>query len=213
MARKSCPNTSAAFPKRKCRPCRCCLRRARGPHGPDPGQGSEIIDEARRQGKRIIVLAGRPYHVDPEINHGIDHLITRHGAAVVTEDSISNRVEKFPTSVLNQWTYHSRLYAAAKYCTTQKDMDLVQLVSFGCGVDAITTDETREILAGRQQALHPAQDRRHHQSGCGQHPSAQPVRRSGGARRGGRGKGRPQGRSPIHRRNLWNTIIPNLPRR
>ena len=109
-------------------------------------KGSEIIDEARRQGKRIIVLAGRPYHVDPEVNHGIDHLITRHGAAVVTEDSISNRVEKFPTSVLNQWTYHSRLYAAAKYCTTQKDMDLVQLVSFGCGVDAITTDETREIL-------------------------------------------------------------------
>ena len=109
-------------------------------------KGSEIIDEARRQGKRIIVLAGRPYHVDPEINHGIDHLITRHGAAVVTEDSISNRVERFPTSVLNQWTYHSRLYAAAKYCTTQKDMDLVQLVSFGCGVDAITTDETREIL-------------------------------------------------------------------
>ena len=109
-------------------------------------KGSEIIDEARRQGKRIIVLAGRPYHVDPEVNHGIDHLITRHGAAVVTEDSISNRVQKFPTSVLNQWTYHSRLYAAAKYCTTQKDMDLVQLVSFGCGVDAITTDETREIL-------------------------------------------------------------------
>ena len=59
-------------------------------------KGSEIIDNARRQGKRIIVLAGRPYHVDPEVNHGIDHLITRHGAAVVTEDSISNRVEKFP---------------------------------------------------------------------------------------------------------------------
>ena len=109
-------------------------------------KGSEIIDEARRQGRRIIVLAGRPYHVDPEVNHGIDHLITRHGAAVITEDSISDRVEKFPTRVLNQWTYHSRLYAAAKYCTTQKDMDLVQLVSFGCGVDAITTDETREIL-------------------------------------------------------------------
>ena len=109
-------------------------------------KGAEIIDEARRQGKRIIVLAGRPYHVDPEVNHGIDRLITRHGAAVVTEDSISDRVEKFSTSVLNQWTYHSRLYAAAKYCTTQPDMDLVQLVSFGCGVDAITTDETREIL-------------------------------------------------------------------
>ena len=109
-------------------------------------KGAEIIAAARKEGRHIIVLAGRPYHVDPEINHGIDHLITHHGAAVVTEDSISNRVQKFPTSVLNQWTYHSRLYAAAKYCTTQKDMDLVQLVSFGCGVDAITTDETREIL-------------------------------------------------------------------
>ena len=109
-------------------------------------KGGEIIDEARRQGRRIIVLAGRPYHVDPEVNHGIDRLIVRHGAAVITEDSISDRVEKFPTSVLNQWTYHSRLYAAARYCTTQPDMDLVQLVSFGCGVDAITTDETREIL-------------------------------------------------------------------
>ena len=109
-------------------------------------KGGEIIDEARRQGRRIIVLAGRPYHVDPEVNHGIDRLIVRHGAAVITEDSISDRVEKFPTSVLNQWTYHSRLYAAAQYCTAQPDMDLVQLVSFGCGVDAITTDETREIL-------------------------------------------------------------------
>ena len=109
-------------------------------------RGREIIDQARKEGKRIIVLAGRPYHVDPEVNHGIDELILRHGAAVVTEDSVSCLVEKFPTSVLNQWTYHSRLYAAAKYCTTQPDMDLVQLVSFGCGVDAITTDETREIL-------------------------------------------------------------------
>ena len=109
-------------------------------------EGQRIIDSARAEGRRIIVLAGRPYHVDPEVNHGIDTLITRFGAAVITEDSISDRVEKFRTSVLNQWTYHSRLYAAAKYCTTQSDMDLVQLVSFGCGVDAITTDETREIL-------------------------------------------------------------------
>ena len=109
-------------------------------------RGREMIDEARREGKRIIVLAGRPYHIDPEVNHGIDTLITRSGAAVVTEDSVSSLVEKFPTSVLNQWTYHSRLYAAAKYCCSQPDMDLVQLVSFGCGVDAITTDETREIL-------------------------------------------------------------------
>ncbi len=109
-------------------------------------KGEEIIEEARRQHKRIIVLAGRPYHVDPEVNHGIDKLIVRQGAAVVTEDSVSNRVQKFNTNVLNQWTYHSRLYAAAKYCTTQPDMDLIQLVSFGCGLDAITTDETREIL-------------------------------------------------------------------
>ncbi|WP_446807380.1 acyl-CoA dehydratase activase-related protein, partial [Dysosmobacter sp.] len=109
-------------------------------------KGSEIIDEARRQGKRIIVLAGRPYHVDPEVNHGIDTLITQFGAAVITEDSVSQLADPFKTTVLNQWTYHARLYAAAKYCCSQPDMDLVQLVSFGCGVDAITTDETREIL-------------------------------------------------------------------
>ena len=109
-------------------------------------KGTEIIAEARKEGKHIIVLAGRPYHVDPEVNHGIDQLIIRQGAAVVTEDSVSWHEEKFKTSVLNQWTYHSRLYAAAKYCISQPDMDLVQLVSFGCGLDAITTDETREIL-------------------------------------------------------------------
>ena len=109
-------------------------------------KGAQIIADARAAGKRIIVLAGRPYHVDPEVNHGIDGLICQHGAAVVTEDSVAWHMEKFPTTVLNQWTYHSRLYAAAKYCTTQPDMDLVQLVSFGCGVDAITTDETRSIL-------------------------------------------------------------------
>ncbi|MCI2057886.1 MAG: acyl-CoA dehydratase activase [Oscillibacter sp.] len=109
-------------------------------------EGRRIITQARAEGRRIIVLAGRPYHVDPEVNHGIDTLITRFGAAVVTEDSVSSLVKKFPTTVLNQWTYHSRLYAAAKYCCSQPDMDLVQLISFGCGVDAITSDETREIL-------------------------------------------------------------------
>ncbi|WP_330044036.1 acyl-CoA dehydratase activase [Gemmiger sp.] len=109
-------------------------------------KGAEIIARARAEHRHIIVLAGRPYHVDPEVNHGIDKLIIRQGAAVVTEDSVSCYEEKFATSVLNQWTYHSRLYAAARYCTTQPDMDLVQLVSFGCGLDAITTDETREIL-------------------------------------------------------------------
>ena len=109
-------------------------------------RGGEIIAQARAEGRQIIVLAGRPYHADEEINHGIDKLICSYGAAVITEDSISHLVEKFPTSILNQWTFHSRLYAAAKYIADQPDMNLVQLVSFGCGVDAITTDETREIL-------------------------------------------------------------------
>ena len=109
-------------------------------------KGAEIIARARAEKRPIIVLAGRPYHVDPEVNHGIDKLICSHGAAVVTEDCISHLVGKVPTTVLNQWTYHARLYAAAKYIADQPDMNLVQLVSFGCGVDAITTDETREIL-------------------------------------------------------------------
>ena len=109
-------------------------------------KGDEIVAEARKQGLPIIVLSGRPYHLDPEINHGIDKLITSLGAAVITEDSVSNRVKHFPTKVLNQWTYHARLYSAAKYVCGQPDMNLVQLVSFGCGVDAITTDEVRRIL-------------------------------------------------------------------
>lgn len=109
-------------------------------------QADRIIHEARRQGKHIIVLAGRPYHVDPLINHGIDTMITKYHAAVITEDSISWKMKKMETSVLNQWSYHARLYAAARYCTTQMDMDLIQLVSFGCGLDAITADETSSIL-------------------------------------------------------------------
>ena len=94
----------------------------------------------------MIVLAGRPYHTDPEVNHGIDKLIAGFGVAVLTEDAVCDHVRKFPVGVLNQWTYHSRLYAAARYIAAQPDMNLVQLVSFGCGVDAITTDEVREIL-------------------------------------------------------------------
>jgi predicted nucleotide-binding protein (sugar kinase/HSP70/actin superfamily) len=108
--------------------------------------GDKIIEKARELNQHIIVLSGRPYHVDPEINHGIDRLITSFDAAVISEDALSCYVEKFPTDVLNQWTYHARLYATAKYIIDKDDMDLVQLVSFGCGVDAITTDETREIL-------------------------------------------------------------------
>ncbi len=109
-------------------------------------KGKEIMIEARKLHKNIIVLAGRPYHIDPEVNHGIDNLLTRYNAAVITEDSLIHEEAPFATSILNQWTYHSRLYAAAKYCTEHEDINLIQLVSFGCGLDAITTDETREIL-------------------------------------------------------------------
>ena len=110
--------------------------------------GDKFLKLAGEQNKPVIVLAGRPYHIDPEINHGIDGLICDCGAVVVTEDAVSAKVEKFPTGVLNQWTYHSRLYAAAKYVVGQNDrrVNLIQLVSFGCGVDAITTDEVRSIL-------------------------------------------------------------------
>ena len=112
-------------------------------------KGNEIIAKAEKEGKKIFVLAGRPYHIDPEINHGIDRLISGFDVAIVSADVISPRAEHFRTHVLNQWTYHARLYAAAKYVTTRKDMELVQLVSFGCGVDAITTDEVREILESK----------------------------------------------------------------
>ncbi|MEG2435473.1 MAG: acyl-CoA dehydratase activase, partial [Ruthenibacterium sp.] len=95
-------------------------------------RGAEIIAAARSEKKPIIVLAGRPYHADPEVNHGIDKLICSHGAAVISEDAISHLVQPFSTSILNQWTYHARLYAAAHYISDQPDMNLVQLVSFGC---------------------------------------------------------------------------------
>lgn len=109
-------------------------------------KGDEIIEKAEKEKKQIIVLSGRPYHVDPEINHGIDKLISAFNVAIISEDVLSSKVKKFSTSVLNQWTYHSRLYAAAKYIKDKPNMNLIQLVSFGCGVDAITTDEVREIL-------------------------------------------------------------------
>ena len=112
-------------------------------------KGDEIIAEAEKQGKKIFVLAGRPYHIDPEIIHGIDKLIAGFDVAIISEDVVSSKVQRFATHVLNQWTYHSRLYAAAKYVSTRSDMELVQLVSFGCGVDAITTDEVREILESK----------------------------------------------------------------
>ncbi len=112
-------------------------------------KAKEIIAKAREQGRKTIVLSGRPYHIDPEINHGIHKLIASLGFAVVTEDSVSNLVDVPPLDVLNQWTYHSRLYRAAEYVCRNEDMQLVQLVSFGCGIDAVTTDEVRAILEER----------------------------------------------------------------
>ena len=110
-------------------------------------KGEETIAYLDRSGKRGIVLAGRPYHVDPEIHHGIPELINSYGIAVLTEDSIShlNPVER-PLIVLDQWMYHSRLYAAANYVKTKDNLDLIQLNSFGCGVDAVTTDAVADIL-------------------------------------------------------------------
>lgn len=111
-------------------------------------EGRKYLRIAKREDKPVIILAGRPYHLDPEINHGINKLICDLGAVVITEDSVSDMIEHVDTKVLNQWMYHSRMYAAAEYVAAQQapKLNLVQLVSFGCGVDAITTDEVRRIL-------------------------------------------------------------------
>jgi predicted nucleotide-binding protein (sugar kinase/HSP70/actin superfamily) len=106
----------------------------------------DYIDFARANDKPIMVVAGRPYHMDPEINHGINDLITSFGFVLITEDAVSGKMDHTPRTVLNQWTYHARMYNAARYVCTQEDMELIQLVSFGCGVDAITGDEMRSIL-------------------------------------------------------------------
>jgi len=111
-------------------------------------KGEELLKFAAENKLQVIALVGRPYHLDEEINHGIDKLICENGVVLVTEDSISHLVKPFSTKVLNQWTFHSRMYATAKYIADSNDnnINLVQLVSFGCGVDAITTDECRGIL-------------------------------------------------------------------
>jgi len=112
-------------------------------------KAQEIISQARAEGRSIIVLAGRPYHIDKEINHGIHKLISSLGMAVVTEDSVAHLAHTPKLGVLNQWTYHSRLYRAAEYVASQPDMQLIQLVSFGCGIDAVTTDEVRALLESK----------------------------------------------------------------
>lgn len=112
-------------------------------------KGEETLAYLEKTGRRGIVLAGRPYHIDPEIHHGIPDLINSYGLAVLTEDSISHLGEiQRPIRVNDQWMYHSRLYAAANFVKTREDLDLIQLNSFGCGLDAVTTDEVYEILDG-----------------------------------------------------------------
>ena len=112
-------------------------------------KGEEVLSYLKETGKRGIVLAGRPYHIDPEINHGIPELITSYDIAVLTEDSISHLgCPERPLIVSYQWMYHSRLYAAASYVKTVDNLDLIQLNSFGCGLDAVTTDQVNDILSG-----------------------------------------------------------------
>ena len=111
-------------------------------------KGLETVKYIEENNLRGIVLAGRPYHVDPEINHGIDTLITSLGLCVLTEDSVSDKTEaKRPIRVVDQWVYHARLYAAADFVGKHDHLELVQLNSFGCGVDAVTTDQVEEILS------------------------------------------------------------------
>ncbi len=112
-------------------------------------KGEEVIKYLEETGKHGIVLAGRPYHIDPEINHGIPELINSFDMAVLTEDSVSHLVKpERPLIVSDQWMYHSRLYAAASYVKTVDNIDLIQLNSFGCGLDAVTTDQVADILNG-----------------------------------------------------------------
>ncbi|MGN1330594.1 MAG: acyl-CoA dehydratase activase-related protein [Clostridia bacterium] len=110
-------------------------------------KGTEILEYMEKNDLRGIVLAGRPYHVDPEVNHGIDTLITSLGLCVLSEDSISKKTEaKRPIRVVDQWVFHARLYAAAEFTGQHDNLELIQLNSFGCGVDAVTTDQVEEIL-------------------------------------------------------------------
>ena len=111
-------------------------------------KGRELLDRMEKNGERGLVLAGRPYHVDPEINHGIPEMIASFGFHVLSEDSLPpvDRTDR-TLRVLDQWIYHSRLYDAAEYVAGRDDLEMIQLNSFGCGLDAVTTDQVAEILA------------------------------------------------------------------
>jgi len=110
-------------------------------------KGEEVIEFLNKTGKKGVVLGGRPYHIDPEINHGIPNIITSYGMAVLTEDSVAHlgTLER-PLRIVDQWTYHTRLYNAAAYVSEKDNLEMIQLNSFGCGLDAVTTDQVQEIL-------------------------------------------------------------------
>lgn len=111
-------------------------------------KGEEALRYIKRKDMQAIVLAGRPYHVDPEIHHGIPNLINSYNVAVLTEDSISHLAKiQRPLIMRDQWVYHSRLYAAATYVSTSDKLELVQLNSFGCGLDAVSAEEVQDILS------------------------------------------------------------------
>lgn len=109
-------------------------------------RGENALAFAKANHKKVIVLAGRPYHIDPQINHGIDRLLSNLGFVVISEEAIPKQPQLPGLHVLNQWTFHARMYNAAQFVTTQPAMELIQLVSFGCGIDAITGDEVKDIL-------------------------------------------------------------------
>ena len=114
-------------------------------------KGQQALRTIRERNLTGIILAGRPYHVDPEIHHGLPELIQSYGIAVLSEDSVQGlKKTERPLRVVDQWVYHSRLYAAAEFCCHQPDLELVQLNSFGCGLDAVTLDQVREILVRHQ---------------------------------------------------------------
>ncbi len=109
-------------------------------------RGEEVIARLEKEGKKGIVMAGHPYHIDPAINHGLPEEIVRLGMGVLTEDSVSHLVNEQHVGVVNQWTFHSRLYRAADVVKKYQHLELLQVTSFGCGLDAITTDAVEEIL-------------------------------------------------------------------
>ena len=113
-------------------------------------EGERAVRFLEATGRHGVVLLGRPYHVDPEINHGIPELLNTYGFAVLSEDSVAHlEKEKKGLRVINQWGYHSRLYAAARYAAGHPNLEIIQLNSFGCGIDAITTDQVQELMQER----------------------------------------------------------------